>query len=460
MPVTIRDFVITWTDETFRWAGEARPGVPILHWPCGAICEPIVLHLAHSLAGGRLRVSTARNEAYSLRAWMAWLWSRGTPWWAATDRDLRAWRTERLARKQRRRSGSRRQAERDCGIVWRFYADHPEAAILTPARRRPEPFVGQPALPRPSFTSRTTHVETRFGRVERTCWAWAGSVSRGGKRRPTPGADDVALVLERLRSRAAVAPSRRRNRSGAITRELACERDWMAARLMAEAGMRSAEVEALTMEALAAALHGEGAPGLASASDPWSPDQAARARILARLGALEAAGRRVIEVEVDCKGAVRGVPFTITLMRDLLVIGVWSVRATMVRAWVARHPRAVTRDAVFLSTKTGLALAAGSIGRTVRDAFRAAGSGLSAHRLRAYFAETMALALLEERCALNGGRLDGSVIAWVLRRVADALGHASSRTTAAAYVDRAVLRMRPAATARPPQDDSNARAPR
>ncbi len=377
---------------------------------------------------------------------MAWLWSRGQPWWTATDRDLRAWRTVRLARRPGGRPATGRQAERDCGIVWRFYADHPEAAVLTVARQRPEPFVGLPgAAPRHAFTSRTVLVVTRFGRVERTCWAWTGRVSRGSVRRPTPDGNDVTRLLEQLRSRASVVPSRRANRSGAAAREMACERNWLAARLMAEAGLRSAEAEALTVAALAAALHAEGAPGMIAASDPWSPDEAARSRIRARLAALEAAGRRVIEVGVDCKGARRGAPVPIGLMRDLLEIGVWSVRAATARAWVARHPRAVIPDAVLLSTKTGGSLAGGTAGRAVRDGFRLVGSGSSAHRLRAFFAETLALALLEERLALNGARLDDGVVAWVMRRVADALGHASPETTAAAYVDRVVLRLRGAA---------------
>lgn len=88
-------------------------------------------------------------------------------------------------------------------------------------------------------------------------------------------------------------------------------------------------------------------------------------------------------------------------------------------------------------------------GRPVRDAFWATGSGSSAYRLRAYFAETLARTLLDERLALNGERLKDVIIAWVMRRVADAPRHASPTTIAAACVDQTVLRMRAAATPPP-----------
>lgn len=446
---TFADFRLSWTDGRFRWAGEPRPGLPLLHWPGGAVCEPVYVWFAHSVTAGRVVPSSLLVEAYALRAWLAWLWRRGIPWERPTDQLLREWRAERLAGAKRTaadaprsRRPSQRQVERAIAIVFAFYSGLPEAMVLG-ADRRPHPvFVGPAeASPRRPVTSQVVRVETPFGWMERQSWRWAGRVPRRRVRRVTPTGSDVGRLLERLRGRAAVEPSRRRTRSAAVHRTLACERDWLMARCMVEAGLRAEEVAALSISALARALDAEGAPGLAAVSDPASHDREGRARMMTRLDAITSAGRSVVELEVTCKGATRAAPFPIPLMRDLLSIGLWVVRHAVPRAALGLAPHDHRAGAVFLSLKTGLGLAPGSVADIMQDGFQGIDVGSSGHRLRAFFAENLALELLRERMALNGGVVDESVEAWVLRRVADALGNASVGTTVAHYVDRAILRL-------------------
>ncbi len=157
--------------------------------------------------------------------------------------------------------------------------------------------------------------------------------------------------------------------------------------------------------------------------------------ILARLDAVAAAGSHDIEVEITLKGATRGAPFPLGLVRELCAVWLFAGRPALSGAGGG----AIT--AVFTSLKTGVALSARSVSDIVRDAFRAIGIASSGHRLRAHFAEDLAILLLRERMALNGDRLDEGVEAWVLRRVADASGRASVSTTVAHYVDRAVMRL-------------------
>lgn len=431
--IKVGAFILTRADATVRWAGEARPGMPVLRWPSGALCIPAILWFCHSLATARVVASTLRREAYTLRLWLWWLWRSGVRWDEATDSHLRAWRSS------RRGKVSTLQIERDCATVYRFYEDIPEAEVLGRDGGLPRHFVGHSrATPRASITTKVVRVVTGRGVEQRTGWRWAGGVARQKVKRPTPDGPDVQRLFEHLRGRALVSPSRRRNKSADLVARLSCDRSWLGARCMADAGLRADEVAGLTVSVLAKALAAEGAPGLGPASDPERPDMRARSRILDRLAKLRARGRRIIDVPVECKGSRRDCPFPIELLAELLSVGLWVGRERVLRTWRGRDP---DLDSVFLSTKTGRALAPGSWSDVMLDGFRAIGVASSGHRLRAYFAENLARRLLEERMALNGGVLDDGVIKWVLRRVADALGHSSPRTTAQHYVDEAILKL-------------------
>ena len=434
------DFRISETGAGVTWAGEPRPGLPLLHWPGGAICEPAWVWFAHSVTIGRLVPSSLSVEAYALRDWFAFQWRRGVPWHGATDALLREWRADRsgidaaIPRSGRAKPPSKRQVERCIAIVFAFYAGLPEAMGAGARDEQAGPFARGARARGSPIKSRIVVTETPYGRVERLSWRWAGRVPRRTLRRPTPGAADVARLLAHLRSRAARVPTQRPCRSAPRSAAAVAGRDWMVARCMAEAGLRAAEVAMLDIAALARALGAVGACGLEAACGTDAGD-AGREAILARLDALAAAGSRDIEVEITLKGATRGAPFPLGLVRELCAVWLFAGRP----AFSGAGGGATT--AVFPSLKTGMALSAGSVSDIVQDAFRTIGIASSGHRLRAHFAEELAITLLRERMALNGDRLDEGVEAWVLRRVADALGHASVSTTVTHYVDRAVMRL-------------------
>ena len=62
-PYRSTDFRLTTTDERFVWAGEPKPGMPLLRWPGGAICEPVYLYFAHSVSigAGRSKLTCGRS---------------------------------------------------------------------------------------------------------------------------------------------------------------------------------------------------------------------------------------------------------------------------------------------------------------------------------------------------------------------------------------------------------------
>ena len=128
-------------------------------------------------------------------------------------------------------------------------------------------------------------------------------------------------------------------------------------------------------------------------------------------------------------------------MRDLVEIGIWTVREASVRQWLATGGSYAPPAVAFLSSKTGKEMLLGTVADLVADAFADLGLRGSGHRLRAHFATELALRLLQERLPLNGGIYDAAIENWELLHVAEALGHASVSTTTRHYVDLALMRL-------------------
>ena len=448
------DFRLTYTGTEFVWAGETRPGLPILRWPDGSLCEPIVLYFGYSAEVGRVAVSSMQPEAYALREWLSFLWARGIPWDRPTDGLLRDWREEQRRRRREQTGGNKidgaplvrdpsdRQIERKIECVFEFYRRMPDAQCLGPELRPPRVFVGPPGAAGRFPLSSKEAAPSSFGRrASGPRWEGAARVAKASVGRVTPATESVARILAHIRSRAASAPTGRRTASAEAQSRLRSERDWLIARCEVEAGLRAEEVARLEVSALAKALAEEGIGsrrlagpgGLAGlACDPES-----RNVVLRAIDEHAAAGRQVIGVKVTCKGRSRRAPFPVELMRDLIEIGVWTVRNAQVHARHGAEPAPL----LFLSFKTGGGLLPGTVGDIVMNACVAAGIMTSGHRLRAYYATEMALRLLEERLRLNSGVYDAMVENWVLEHVAEALGHSQITTTVRHYVDRALLRL-------------------
>ena len=463
------DFEITYTDDGWTWAGETRPGLPILHYPDGSVCEPVLLYFGYSAEMSLASTSSMRVEAYAVREFLCFLWNRGLRWDQADDRALREWRERQkqstAAIDQRRRSEragtskgrgpakkvvrtSPRQVERKIAFVVEFYRLLPEAMCLERNGKPWPAFVGS-ARSKKAFPikTKTYSVRTPFGRRTVSRWVGAARLPAGTVRRPAPTQAVVGRILARLRSAAAIEPTCRPTRSAIGQSRQESERNWLQGRCEAEAGLRCEEVVDLSLPALARALAEEGiGGGLAGMGGITGkllgmPNEEARDRIIADLEDLAVAGRQDLGVEVTCKGRTRKAPFPIPLVRDLLQIGLWTVRAAQVRNWTEQHPGYVPPSNVFLSFKTGRGLTPGALGDVIKAAFEPEGLLGSGHRLRAFFGTELALRLLQVRLSLNGYRYDLGVEQWVLQHVAEAMGHAQPSTTVASYVDRALMRL-------------------
>ena len=441
-------FRIGRTGAGFLWEGETWPGLPVLYEPNGRLFEPILLHFAHSAAGGRARPSSMMPECYAIREFLAWLDWRGIHWLGATDRTLREWRGwqkgSRIAGQAagRRRPPSDVQIERKVAAVFAFYLSAPSAMCFGRGFPGPEAFVGGRGLKRQITCKEVVVVLPDGRRGVRVAWAGAGRTTRDGVRRDAPTPILVARVLAAVRARGVAADG---SKSGAAV--LRAERDWLMARCAAEAGLRADEIASLSLSALARALAGEGAwpPGInwnnPNALASLVGDAAGRDALLSRLRALSLEGRTAIGVQVTCKGVVRHAPFPLSLLEDLLDIGIWAVRAALAPAVMRVSGGAATGHEVFLSTRTGLGLEAGSVSDILKEGFDAAGvRGRGATR-RAAFAVALALRLIEERLPLNRFVYDAQLERAVLLEVAQALGHADPTVTVRHYVDLALMRL-------------------
>ncbi len=466
-PVEPDEFRLGYTGSDFKWAGETRPGLPVLRWPGGAICEPALLYFCWSARVGRVAPSSMRPEAYALREWLAFLWSRGASWHQGSDALLRGWREEQLSKASKTngrkaskdragrpmaegallRQPSPRRIEAKIAMVFNFYSAAPEALCLEAAAGMPSEFVGSVrATPKRQITSKEPVFGVFGNAVPQVVWEGAGRPGRRRVKRGTPTADDVARLLTHMRSRAATEPTNRPTKGASAQSRLEAERNWLVARCECEAGLRAEEVAGLRLCSIAEGLAEAGAGGRALRRSALAEalatmDQRQRTTILAGLDAMVAKGRRQIGVEVTCKGATRTAPFAIGLMRDLVEIGIWTVREALVGQWLATGGGYAPPAVAFLSSKTGEAMLPGTVADLVADAFADLGLRGSGHRLRAHFATELAVRLLQERLPLNGGIYDGAVENWVLLHVAEALGHASVSTTTRHYVDLALMRL-------------------
>lgn len=215
---------------------------------------------------------------------------------------------------------------------------------------------------------------------------------------------------------------------------------------MVEGGLRAEEASNLSVNALMEALRTEGLlPVIKAAArggivDDMSDDLEDQQGLLSALDRLEAGHRKNVYVEVRGKGGrVRQVPFSIGLVRDLLTIGLWSVRRDQIGEWT-RSTTFSPPGEVFLSFKTRSKLKPGSVSDLMKDAFTHVGVEGSGHRLRAHYATMTAASIWDECFAMNGYRFDQTVMNMALDRLAEALGHSSVTTTVRHYIDMALLK--------------------
>jgi len=414
----------------FRWAGERAPGLPVITEPDGKVCEPTLRFFGWSLRYKRVRLSSMRDEGYILRGWFAYLDERRLPWDSVDDQVMIDYR-ERM-REQGEAEDNR--INRVLAVIFSFYDHAAEACLL----QRDLVGLKGPITTRdgPSLASTFSMRPTKRPKVTAREWACAEPNKRDMTRRPTPDEGAVDAVLTHLRN--------------AAEDTALGDRDWMIARVQSEAGLRAAEVADLTVGALQEALKAERIrvpePKPESMQDArqagWNPllkglDAVARwepgrRTVMAGLDRLERAGREHVYVTVVGKGnKKRSAPFPLPLMRDLLTVAIWDVRAEQLRCWQLR----TAPVQVFLSAKTRRPLSKNAIGNLVKAAFAAVEVEGSGHRLRARFATCYAERRWAKAFAANLFRWDQTVENQVLIEVAQALGHEEPTTAIRSYVD-------------------------
>lgn len=450
MAVSPSDFRLTFADSEFRWVGERRPGLPILCWPDGTLCEPAITFFGYSAERGRVRISSMKPQAYAIREWLAFLASKGKRWDEVDDLLLRRWRdSQRDAMEAREISA--RQVERKLHTVFTFYRLLPEALPFD-ERGKPRRLLVGRSNPREGVYFPVTS-KTGLGPKGERREMWSGAERVGEKRtkRPTPDESQVDKILTWLRAKPDRQISHRTGGDAQRWSVLEADRNWLVGRCMMDGGLRAHEVANLTIDSLAKALRTEGTPiaqgtpsvtrGGRHSLDTLSGSSEARETLLAALDALEARHRRSLYLEITGKGdKTRMAPFAIDLVRDLLEVGVWTVRHEQIAAWAGRDRKFRSPAQVFLSFKTKRAMTPGAVADLMKDAFNAVGVSGSGQRLRAHYATLMAARLWEEAFALNGFRFDQTVVNLAQERLAEAMGHARVDTTIKHYVEMAVLR--------------------
>lgn len=449
--LTHSDFRLTFAEDDFQWAGESRPGLPILRWPDGTICEPVLAFFGYSAEKHRVKVGSMKLEAYAIREWLAFLANAGRRWDEADDELLSHWRESHRERIAGRAIKATRVAQK-IHAVFTFYRLFPEALPLNEEGNPRKLFVGKPQIrdgvtfPVSSKTpwSRSKHVQD--------VWSGAERVGRGsGSRRGTPDEAQVTKLLAWMRAKSVRQHSRRSGADAQKALLMESERNWLMGRCMVGGGLRAQEIADMRVDALAKALRVEGVPLPQSPTnnasrgphvlDLLAEDQEGRGALLSGLELLEARGRTCIYMEVTGKGSkTRMVPFPIDLARDLLQVGIWGVRRAQRSEWAEARGASTPPQLLFLSFKTRGRMTSGAIGDLMKQAFRETGVEGSGHRLRAHFATMMAFTLLDECLAQNNYRLDSLVENMVLERLAEAMGHARVSTTLSHYIEMAKLR--------------------
>lgn len=444
------DFRLRFTDDTFVWDGERQPDIPVVRWPSGAICQPLLFYFAWSAAEDRVSALSMEAEAYTLREWFAFLMNQGKHWtevsvllmrqfredqkktlWTgqATKRSGLAIATQKVAKRP-----AHNQIEKKLRRVFDFYRFIPDAIKFDERCQPVKEFVGPPASERGQYFPITTK-NSKLSTSDRQIWSGAKS-QRRDHTKPTILSDtSVSKVYEALRNRTGVTDAHG-------LEKLKGDRDWLMANCMGGAGLRAAEVAEMPIGSIEQALRAEGILDRAERIlgrrlkiTGLSKDRDAREAILDSLKHFKINEERAyVYVKITGKGdKLRSVPFEVDLIIDLLTIGVWEAEDELTGG-----PLQSKTGRIFPSYKTNRSLTAGAVSDIVKFGFKKAHVTGSGHGLRKVYATKLAIAILR-KSARDHGQLTQGVINTVLSDVADALGHDKVSTTIKHYVDLAIV---------------------
>ncbi|KAB1085791.1 site-specific integrase [Neorhizobium galegae] len=448
--LTTSDFKLTFADRDFIWSGKAVPGLPLLRWPNGDLCEPVLYFFGHSAIENRVAMKSMRPEAYALREWLVFLWNKGINLLDVNDKLLEQFRREqgwpdadpfeKAVHRKRKDTPSiartKRCIERKCHQIFEFYRLLPVAMPFEDGGARTPTFTGRalgtqayPLTAKVAWNARKKQEYLRWVRSERIFVI---------PRPPIAATEnEVVRLYGNLRQHAFRVQSRLKLDQPTDKDWIVSDRNWLIANVMAKAGLRCEEVSDLTVHQLAAALNEAGITDEVIDLDAVFEEELQKkisARILSLKKGEEYAFLSVTTIGKG--GKTRSVPFPPSLVVDLLIVGVWGCRRKQLNIWRSSDPRFVSPSALFLSQQTRSQMDEGSIGDIIGKAFRDCRIKKGAHKLRGYFATVTAAALWNEYFAGNQYRFDQALVNKVLDELARALGHAQITTTVKFYLDK------------------------
>lgn len=438
--VSTSDFRMSFGTDKFHWFGEVQSGMPIIRWPDGRLCQPLIFYFGYLCRLNLEQASSMEPRAYMLREWFSFLACEGIPWYQADDFVMHRWR-----QRQTDDGISEEQREKKLRSVYHFYLHVPDAMQRLEDGSVTPDFVGRNKrsnLRRYPIT--TKRVRTRSGEPI-TVWSGSRAIKHSTPDLTVPDNDQCDRVLLELRSPSnSISSSQNSHIDPVIKRE----RDWAMGRLMVGAGLRADEVPELKLTDLTRALANEGifkglgrerARSIVSLAE-LANDSAAQDIVLKGLKHFEVQRRRLyIGVKIKGKGRkVRHAGFMIDLIYDLLTVVVWGGRAVLIKQWQTVDPTYEPEDTLFLSFKTSDALTAGAVSDIMLKAFKAADVAGSGHDLRKNYATNLAAKILSRNLD-RFGYFTHAVLNTVLDEVATGLGHAKVTTTTKHYTNLAVV---------------------
>lgn len=420
-----------------EWFGEKRPGMPIIRWSNGRLCEPLVFFFGYLCRKNFEGIKSMEPRAYSLREWFAYLGERNIPWNEVDDLTMHQWRQH-----EREKGVTHEQIETKLKRVFHFYRHIPDAMVCQPDGTLTPEFVGENKRgEKPRFPISTKDVRTKTGNWL-TVWSGSKSIKQMKPNLTVLVNADCGLVLSELRS-----PSKRKANLQDIDSIIKCERDWGMGRTMAGAGLRAHEVPTLSLVDLTKAMKEEQlfrglgkkrAAGLESLAELAEDPEGQKAVLKALKHFTEKRNRLYIGVRVVGKGnKERRAGFTADLLHDLLTVVIWGGRNILIKRWQAADPEYVPQDTLFLSFKTGKPLTEGAVSDIMLQAFIDANVSGSGHDLRKNYATNIAAKILRRNLE-TFGYFTHAVLNTVLSEVADALGHATVNTTTQHYTNLAI----------------------
>lgn len=366
-------------------------GFPIVITSEGEVSEEAHRFLRELKVMGARATGTLADIAGIICAWFNFLNERSVEWNQADSGDFIAWaKAQGLARPL----GTARQSRR-ANIVFDFYEFLDRCGFGSEA-------IGY--LVRELAAPIDPHVfKEGMPVVRRLRMAFDRPSQRQRAMRPTPNPEQTEAVFQRLLGDG---------------EKYTSIRNWLLGQVALETNLRVQGLSSLNIDHIDKMLISRGILPKSETIERLN-DPGRRIEIRSRLSFLESKGYRNLSCHgVREKGKIRSVEFPTFLIRQLLEY-VWEEREVQICSGPFPAKRSHAAGALWLSTKTGRALARGSIADILKQGFIDAGVGGSGHRLRAAHAVRLLRRFVSEARSNGGNRLDSEAI---LDRVADRMG--------------------------------------